>query len=377
VIGVVVAEEGARRVLGLTVPLRALLSLQAASVERVLVLGRGAEGVAAQARRDDRVRVPVEVAHAFPAGGALVVGDGVVVEPRTVRALASAGEARVVIAGEVVLAATRADGTTLAALPAGTEVEAGGVAVLARDAGGVRAATRALLASLRKPQDGWISTLLNRHVSLAITRALVWTPVRPNQLSVAIMALGVLGAWLASRGSYAGLAWGGVLFQLQSILDGCDGELSRLTFRGSKLGEWLDTIGDDVTNYGFFLGAALGLHAMGLGTAPLVVGGAGVAIGVVTSGIEYRYLIAIGSGDLLKYPLGFGKDPEPTAMPSPVARALGAIRPAFKRDFFVFLTMLAALAGPGATMAMLVLFLGGALATFGAVLASEIRRARG
>ena len=35
------------------------------------------------------------------------------------------------------------------------------------------------------------------------------------------------------------------------------GQLSRL----ENAGEWLDTVGDDLTNYGFFAGAALGLYS--------------------------------------------------------------------------------------------------------------------
>jgi phosphatidylglycerophosphate synthase len=249
------------------------------------------------------------------------------------------------------------------------------VTVAARDDAGVATAVKALLYSLRKPQDGWISKLINRRISLAVTRVLVPTGIRPNQLSVVILAIGLYGAWLAARGTTVALAWGGVLFQLQSILDGCDGELSRLGFRGSKTGEWLDTVGDDLTNYAFFGGAAIGLHRMGLGSTPLVLGAIGVTLGVITSGIEYKYLVSIGSGDLLAYPLGFGNDPEPVAQSGTVAKILGALRPAFKRDFFVFLAMLMAIAGAWTTLVMLALFVAGAIATFTAVVASEIRRA--
>ena len=35
---------------------------------------------------------------------------------------------------------------------------------------------------------------------------------------------------------------------LQSILDGCDGELARVRLQQSKLGAWLDTFVDDVLN---------------------------------------------------------------------------------------------------------------------------------
>ncbi len=101
---------------------------------------------------------------------------------------------------------------------------------------------------------------LNRYISLAITRLLVKTKLLPNQVSVVILGIGLLGAWFASRGDYASVVIGAFLFQTQSVLDGRDGEMSRITHRGSRTGEWLDTIGDDLTNYGFFGGLGLGLY---------------------------------------------------------------------------------------------------------------------
>ncbi len=373
---VLVGAHAGTRVLGLPVALRAVLALQSAGISHVLIVGPEADAWATRVRDDDRVKVTVSASDRWPEGGTVVVGEGVVIDAKAARAMLAAGRGATAQAGaDVLLAHVHAAGSALGTEPGVPVTD--GVVLPARDAREARAAASALLASLRKPQDGWISKLLNRRISLATTRLLVHTSIRPNQLSVLILALGLFGAWLASRGDRASLAWGGVLFQLQSVLDGCDGELSRLTFRGSKTGEWLDTVGDDLTNYAFFGGAAWGLYVSGLGTLPIACGAVGVALGVITSGIEYRYLIRIGSGDLLKYPLGFGNDPEPSRTPGPIARVLGAIRPAFKRDFFVFLAMLMALAGPWTMMVMLVLFVGGAAATFSAVMASEFRRAGG
>jgi phosphatidylglycerophosphate synthase len=245
------------------------------------------------------------------------------------------------------------------------------------DRASFEAAERALLRSLRKPQDGWTSTHLNRPVSLAITRRLVATSLRPNQVSVAILGVGLLGAFLASRGTYASLVAGAALFHTQSVLDGCDGEMSRLTFRGSHLGEWLDTIGDDLTNYGFFGGAALGLYTQTGRTFYLALGGLTVFCGFVGSGLEYRYLIKIGSGDLLKYPLGIGKAPgrdEAAATKSGIAKMLDAIAPLFKRDTFVLLTLLGAVAG--AIGPLLAVFAVGALGVLIAVLKAEARMAK-
>jgi CDP-L-myo-inositol myo-inositolphosphotransferase len=265
--------------------------------------------------------------------------------------------------------AAAARGDADAVVASGTEPPTGTAfgfaAVEVVDSRSARRAERALFRSLRKPQDGWTARWLNRYVSLAISRFLVRTRLTPNQVSVGILAIGLYGAFLASRGTYSSMLAGAALFQAQSILDGCDGEMSRVSYRGSHLGEWLDTIGDDVTNYAFFAGAAAGLHAATGSGIYLAAGLVTVLSGVTASLIEYRYLLKIGSGDLLKYP---------TSQTATGTGALAAIAPLFKRDTFVFLTLVAAaldLLGP-----MLVVFAAAAVGILANVLAAEVKMAR-
>jgi len=104
----------------------------------------------------------------------------------------------------------------------------------------------------------------------------------------------------------------------------------------------------------------------------LIVGGVIVSCGLVASGLEYRYLAKIGSGDLLKYPLGLADE---GGKPSTVMGQIAAgIRPLFKRDSFVFMTFIAAalgLLGP-----MLAIFAFGAIGIVIAVIKAELRMAR-
>jgi phosphatidylglycerophosphate synthase len=232
------------------------------------------------------------------------------------------------------------------------------------DDASAREAEQRLFHALRKPQDGWTSRYLNRYISLAISRWLVKTPLRPNQVSVGILGVGLGGAWFAAQGGYGNLLLGALLFQAQSVLDGCDGEMSRVTHRGSRAGEWLDTVGDDLTNYGFFTGAALGLYKVTHNPLYLGAGAVTVISGLIGSGLEYRYLIKIGSGDLLKYPLSQGQG----------TGKLAFLQPLFKRDTFVFMTLCAAAlswVGP-----MLCVFAAGAVGVLIAVLRTELRLLR-
>src|SRR5205823_6667612 len=54
------------------------------------------------------------------------------------------------------------------------------------------------------------------------------------------------------------------LFEAQNVLDGCDGEISRLKYLRSKAGEWLDQITDDALNIAFLAAIGVGLARDGI-----------------------------------------------------------------------------------------------------------------
>jgi len=365
------------RVLGLSLPLRLALTAQAAGARAIAVATTTPAAVRALLR-DERLRIPVidEIDHPgrleFRTDSPSVrVPANVVVHRVTLQALAKQAEH-----GELTVLPPLASspGNADWARARGTAGPYGFDPLVVVDAASRRQATRCLMRSLRKAQDGWTSTYLNRPISLTLTRWLVATPLRPNQVSVAILGVGIAGALLASRGTYGSMLVGALMFHAQSVLDGCDGEMSRITFRGSRTGEWLDTIGDDLTNYGFFAGSAWGLYTTSGRALYLALGGVMVVCGLIGSGLEYRYLIRIGSGDLLRYPLGIGKAPGGSTEKSAVARALDAISPLFKRDTFVFLTLLGALLGWLGPF--LAIFAAGAVGVLIAVLRAELRMMR-
>lgn len=344
-----------RVVAGLPLALRLALDAQAAGVTGLVL-----EGDARAARpclADPRLRIPV--LEAAPAGARVVrVPANWVIHRQLLKHL---------VDGKLSAGGTTSDGALeLAEVPElRPDVPFSFSPIAVTDAASARRAERAAFVALRKPQDGWTARWLNRYVSLPISRLLVKTPLTPNQVSIGILAIGLYGSYLASRGDYRSALLGAFLFQTQSILDGCDGEMSRVTYRGSLAGEWLDTVGDDITNYSFFFGAAWGLYHTTGWLPYLIAGVVVVACGCIASGLEYRYLIRIGSGDLLKYPLSAGEG---------ASGLVAAIQPLFKRDTFVFLTFLAAvfgLLGP-----MLLVFAAGAVGILFNVIKTELRMLR-
>jgi len=155
-----------------------------------------------------------------------------------------------------------------------------------------------LLASLVKSADGPVSRHLNRKISTAVTRRLMNTPVHPNHVTFVIMVIGIASGIVASLGGYWAGVIGATLLQLQSILDGTDGELSRLRFQGSKTGEWLDTIGDDVSNVSFLVGAAWASATAWVTTVGLLAG----AVFTATQLIIYYILATVyKSGNLQSF----------------------------------------------------------------------------
>lgn len=120
-------------------------------------------------------------------------------------------------------------------------------------------AERRLLKMLVKDTDGWVSKNINRFFSTRTSLFLTKFNTDPNVVTTFVFLFTLWGAWMVTSGEYLWIALGGLIFQIASILDGCDGELARLTYKGSRFGAWYDTITDNI-RYIVFL-AALGIGA--------------------------------------------------------------------------------------------------------------------
>jgi phosphatidylglycerophosphate synthase len=156
-----------------------------------------------------------------------------------------------------------------------------------------REAERRLLRSLIKDTDGPVSRHLNRPISLRLTRILARLDVSPNAVTTFVFLLSIAAAVIAAGAStYAALALSGVLFQIASIIDGCDGELSRYMFKGSRFGAWYDSLTDNVRHAVFF--SALGVHSYRHTEQPLYLWAVGlfVLVAVYLVSTMARRLIA-------------------------------------------------------------------------------------
>lgn len=154
-----------------------------------------------------------------------------------------------------------------------------------------------LFQGLIKPTESFLSQKFERKVSLAITRRLLYTRVTPNQISIASILLGVLSALLFLCKAQILHVLGGLLLVFSSIVDGCDGELARLRFQESRLGSWLDFLGDNVVHISIFLCVGFGLTLRGEGTVYAVLGCvAAVANFGAASAVFLRVFLKSGDG---------------------------------------------------------------------------------
>jgi phosphatidylglycerophosphate synthase len=275
---------------------------------------------------------PLSSARAAVGDSFVVASHHVVVDPAIYRALLGARLEE----GETVAVAHARDGraagpilASRAALDSGLDLSAGAVpAELSVDGktrridtagwsarvdteAGRSHAFRELFEACRKPVDGVVARHVNRHISIFISKRIVDTALTPNQTSVLTFLLGVAAAVLAARGGYWNTLWAAFLFQWNSILDGVDGELARVRFQHSTLGQWLDTVSDDLSNVLFYGGLAIGARALPFGAELAMLGWAAVVMGVVTAAIYYTEMYKLGSGDLYAIDWGFDKAPPP------------------------------------------------------------------
>jgi len=171
----------------------------------------------------------------------------------------------------------------------------------------VKKAEKALLNSLRKPYDTLISRTLNRPVSLFISSLLMRTPITPNMITLIVFLIALLSCFfLIAYPTYWGGVLGGFLLHVSSVLDGCDGEIARLKFQGSKLGTWLDNMSDEASNFLFFGSLGIYCNAFYKDNLYLYIGFGIMGTFLITKTFQY-ILILMGhqEKDIAKYEFSF------------------------------------------------------------------------
>lgn len=150
----------------------------------------------------------------------------------------------------------------------------------------VRTAEAQLIRGLGRDGDSLLVRLIDRRISQAITKRLVHTRITPNQITLVSALIGLSGALLLAQPFRLWQILGSLLFLLSTIIDGCDGEIARVTFQESAFGAKLDVIMDNVVHIFLFPCIALGLYRHEQQTLYLLLGALTLG-GVVLSMVMY------------------------------------------------------------------------------------------
>jgi len=107
-------------------------------------------------------------------------------------------------------------------------------------------AEKFLAEAIRLSTNGPVAKYINKRISLPISLFLSRLWISPHAITAINIVIGLLsGVFIAGKG-YVFMLIGASLFQIASVADGVDGEISKLTFRASKFGQFIDTISDNL-----------------------------------------------------------------------------------------------------------------------------------
>lgn len=131
--------------------------------------------------------------------------------------------------------------------------------LLVRSPQTARQAERELVRRSGKVTDG-IFSKSNRWLCRPVVRWLSKTPITPNVISFAGLAVAIGSGYAYAQGYWSAYALGGLLYFVSVLFDEMDGMLARTKFQDSAFGCWLETFVDYATYILLFVGMMIGLY---------------------------------------------------------------------------------------------------------------------
>ncbi len=110
---------------------------------------------------------------------------------------------------------------------------------------------------IRQMTPTFVARVINKRISLPLSHFLAVMNISPNTITLVAFLFSLMGAlFLLNPQNWL---WGFLFFQINSLLDGCDGEVARLNLRATRLGKKLDVYADYLTSLLLMGGAAFGI----------------------------------------------------------------------------------------------------------------------
>jgi phosphatidylglycerophosphate synthase len=108
--------------------------------------------------------------------------------------------------------------------------------------------------------DGFMARHVDRRISRFFSRRLAHTAISPNQITIAGMTIGLVGAFFLSLPGYWTEVFGALLFVFCVVVDGVDGEVARLKLMETTFGHTLDIVTDNIVHVAVFVCISIGLY---------------------------------------------------------------------------------------------------------------------
>lgn len=107
--------------------------------------------------------------------------------------------------------------------------------------------------------DELINVYFIRPIAGLIVWALYYTPIKPNQVTIASILVGIIASFYYLKGTPDSYIIAGLFVTLKDLLDSADGQLARVRQCSSRIGRFLDSIGDFIVNVAVFGAIGWGL----------------------------------------------------------------------------------------------------------------------
>jgi len=204
------------------------------------------------------------------------------------------------------------------------------------DAASRRAAADSVYNDLQREPGGIFDRLINRKLSIALTRLLFANlPITPALLTLVAGFVGVYGALMVATGIAPNVVIGFAVLQGYIVLDGCASLVARLRLHQSGLGAWLDTMIGDFVGIVLILAVGRALWAHGGTFLDMKMGVAGAAMIVFYAVVTYRELVRQGEGDVSKLRWWFAYGQSLRTITGAGSQSIKAVTMLGRRDFVI------------------------------------------
>lgn len=213
---------------------------------------------------------------------------------------------------------------------------------LSSDEDSAKRAEDILFSHVSKSSSGWISKNINSKMSIPVSRLLINTSLTPNMISVIIGIIGILSGVFYIQGHPV---LGGLLLELSTIFDRCDGEVARIKLMESRRGQWIDTIFDQLSFLSFVIGVPVGLYKLTKSSLAITLGGLNLVIFIFFLIWSFYVLVKYAnSGSMVAYSRTVDML-VPVEKRTLIHKLIIKLRPMMKREFFSLVFLLAAIFG--------------------------------